>query len=98
MEAEWLPSNAAKGLVRDVTVQLAGEAARPGWKVIGPEAWASTTAQALALPLTVQLQASSGMCWESRYTAPARRQSTDRAGPPPGLGAGSGCDDHLRES
>ena len=25
MEAEWLPSNAAKGLVRDVTVQLAGE-------------------------------------------------------------------------
>ena len=50
MEAEWLPSNAAKGLVRDVTLELGGEAARPGWKVIGPEAWASTTAHALALP------------------------------------------------
>jgi hypothetical protein len=50
MEAEWLPSNAAKGLVRDVTLELGGEAARPGWKVIGPEAWASTTARALALP------------------------------------------------
>jgi hypothetical protein len=50
MEAEWLPSNVAKGFVRDVTVQLGGEAARPGWKVIGPEAWGSTTARALALP------------------------------------------------
>lgn len=50
MEAEWLPSNVAKGLVRDVTRQLGGEAARPGWKVLGPEAWASTTARALALP------------------------------------------------
>ena len=50
MEAEWLTSNAAKGLVRDVTEQLGGEAARPGWKVIGPEAWTSTTARALALP------------------------------------------------
>ncbi|MGZ3481126.1 MAG: N-acetylmuramoyl-L-alanine amidase-like domain-containing protein [Myxococcaceae bacterium] len=50
MEAEWLPSNAAKGLVRDVTLELGGEAARPGWKVIGPEAWASTTARGLALP------------------------------------------------
>lgn len=55
MEAEWLPSNAAKGLVRDVTVQLAGEAARPGFKVIGAEAWASTTAQALALPAAARL-------------------------------------------
>ena len=50
MEAEWLPSNVAKGLVRDVTAELSGDAARPGWKVIGPEAWASTTARALALP------------------------------------------------
>ena len=50
MEAEWLPSNAAKGFIRDVTAQLGGEAARPGWKVIGPEAWGSTTARALALP------------------------------------------------
>ncbi len=50
MEAEWLPSNAAKGLVRDVTLELGGAAARPGWKVVGPEAWSSTTAHALALP------------------------------------------------
>lgn len=50
MEAEWLPSNLAKGLVRDVTAQLGGEAARSGWKVIAPEAWGSTTARALALP------------------------------------------------
>jgi len=50
MEAEWLPSNAAKGLIRDVTAQLGGEAALPGWKVIGPEAWGSATARALALP------------------------------------------------
>jgi Protein of unknown function (DUF1460) len=50
MEAEWLPSNSAKGVVRDVTAELSGDAARPGWKVIGPEAWASTTARALALP------------------------------------------------
>ena len=55
MEAEWLPSNAAKGLVRDVTVQLGGEAARPGWKVIGAEAWGSTTAQALGLPPAARL-------------------------------------------
>jgi len=50
MEAEWLPSNAAKGLVRDVTAGLAPDAVRPGGKVIGPEAWGSTTARALALP------------------------------------------------
>jgi len=50
MEAEWLPSNTAKGVVRDVTAELSGDAARPGWKVIGPEAWTSTTARALALP------------------------------------------------
>ncbi len=50
MEAEWLPSNAAKGLVRDVTAELAGDAAVAGAKVIGPEAWGSTTGRALALP------------------------------------------------
>ncbi len=50
MEAEWLPSNAAKGMVRDVTAQLGGGAAVAGWKVLGPEAWSSTTARALALP------------------------------------------------
>jgi hypothetical protein len=50
MEAEWLPSNAAKGLVRDATARLAPDAAVSGWKVIGPEAWGSTTARALALP------------------------------------------------
>ena len=54
MEAEWLPSNVAKGLVRDVTADLAGDAARPAWKVIGPEAWASTTARALALPASAR--------------------------------------------
>ena len=50
MEAEWLPSNAAKGMVRDVTAQLGGEGVIQDAKVIGPEAWASTTARALALP------------------------------------------------
>ena len=55
MEAEWLPSNAAKGLVRDVTAQLGGEGAIQDAKVIGPEAWASTTARALALPAEARL-------------------------------------------
>jgi len=50
MEAEWLPSNVAKGLVRDVTSELGGDAARAGEKVLGPEAWHSAAAQALALP------------------------------------------------
>jgi N-acetylmuramoyl-L-alanine amidase-like len=51
MEAEWLPSNASKGMVRDVTAQLAGEGiVVQDAKVIGPEAWASHTARALALP------------------------------------------------
>ena len=55
MEAGWLPSNAAKGFVRDVTVQLGGEGVLPEAKVIGPEAWASTTARALALPPEARL-------------------------------------------
>jgi Protein of unknown function (DUF1460) len=50
MEAEWLPSNAAKGFIRDVTPVLGGPQARASEKVIGPEAWASTTGKALALP------------------------------------------------
>ena len=50
MEAEWLPSNAAKGWIRDVTPTLGGPAARTTEKVLAPEAWASTTGRALALP------------------------------------------------
>ena len=50
MEAEWLPSNASKGMVRDITTQLGGQGVVQDAKVIGPEAWASTTARALALP------------------------------------------------
>lgn len=50
MEAQWLPSNSAKGLVRDVTGELAGGAMVAGWKVLGPEAWGSTTGKALGLP------------------------------------------------
>jgi hypothetical protein len=55
MEAGWLPSNAAKGFVRDVTAQLGGEGVLRESKVIGPEAWASTTARALALPPEARL-------------------------------------------
>jgi len=55
MEAEWLPSNTAKGMVRDVTAQLGGEGVFQDAKVIGPEAWASTTARALALPPEARL-------------------------------------------
>ena len=55
MEAEWLPSNAAKGMVRDVTAQLGGEGVVKDAKVIGPEAWASGTARALALPSEARL-------------------------------------------
>src|SRR5690349_2186345 len=55
MEAEWLPSNAAKGMVRDVTAQRGGEGVIRDAKVIGPEAWASTTARALALPADARL-------------------------------------------
>jgi len=54
MEAEWLPSNAAKGMTRDVTGELGGEAAVADWKVLGPEAWGSTPARALALPPEVR--------------------------------------------
>jgi len=50
MEAEWLPSNASKGMVRDVTAQLGGDGVVQDGKVIGAEAWASRTARALALP------------------------------------------------
>ena len=55
MEAEWLPSNTAKGMVRDVTAQLGGEGVFQDAKVIGPEAWVSTTARALALPPEARL-------------------------------------------
>jgi hypothetical protein len=55
MEAEWLPSNTSKGMVRDVTAQLGGEGVVQDAKVIGPEAWASTTARALALPPEARL-------------------------------------------
>jgi len=50
MESQWLPSNIAKGWVRDATPSLGGPAARASEKVLGPEAWASTTGRALALP------------------------------------------------
>ena len=51
MEAEWLPSNASKGMVRDVTAQLGGDGVVvQDAKVIGAAAWASRTARALALP------------------------------------------------
>jgi hypothetical protein len=50
MEAQWLPSNAAKGWLRERTSALGGSQARASEKVIGPEAWASTTGRALALP------------------------------------------------
>ena len=55
MEAGWLPSNVAKGFVRDVTAQLGGEGVLQESKVIGPEAWTSTTARALALPAEARL-------------------------------------------
>jgi N-acetylmuramoyl-L-alanine amidase-like len=55
MEAQWLPSNAAKGLVRDVTRLLGGEAARLDWKVLGEKAWASTTGKTLGLPAEARL-------------------------------------------
>jgi hypothetical protein len=55
MEAEWLPSNASKGMVRDVTAQLAGDRVVQDAKVIGPEAWTSRTARALALPSEARL-------------------------------------------
>jgi hypothetical protein len=50
MEAQWLPSNVAKGFLREVTHSLGGPEALASDKVIGPEAWASTTGRALQLP------------------------------------------------
>jgi hypothetical protein len=50
MEAQWLPSNAAKGWIRDVTPALGGPAAAVSEKVLSAEAWASTTGRALELP------------------------------------------------
>jgi hypothetical protein len=50
MEAQWLPSNVAKGFLREVTRSLGGAETRASEKVLGPEAWASTTGRALQLP------------------------------------------------
>lgn len=50
MEAQWLPSNAGKGFLREVTSSLGGPQARASDKVLGPEAWASSTGRALQLP------------------------------------------------
>jgi hypothetical protein len=50
MEAQWLPSNTAKGFVREVTARLGGADASPSEKVLGSQAWASTSGRRLALP------------------------------------------------
>jgi hypothetical protein len=53
MEADWLPQNTKAGFVRDVTQALGGEDAVTAEKVLGPKAWESPTARALALPESV---------------------------------------------
>jgi Protein of unknown function (DUF1460) len=50
MEADWLPANAAAGFVRDVTRALGGDEVVTAYKVLGPKAWESPAARALALP------------------------------------------------
>ena len=50
MEAEWIPSNEAKGFVRDVTALYGGADVVHTEKVLTRGSWTSLTARALALP------------------------------------------------
>jgi len=50
MEAEWLPANAAKGFIRDVTRRYGGEDAVEAQKVITRATWRSASSRALELP------------------------------------------------
>ena len=49
MEAQWLPQNLAKGLVKDVTRALGGEATRRVTKTLSAKTWSQKSARGLAL-------------------------------------------------
>jgi len=49
MEAQWLPHNLAKGLVRDVTRQYGGDSTEVVHKTLTPTTWASRSSRALGL-------------------------------------------------
>ena len=50
MEAQWLPVNVKRGLLRDVTSEGGGEKTRKVKKVLSPASWNERGAVALALP------------------------------------------------
>ncbi len=55
MEAEWIPNNAKKGFVRDVTARYAGADVEWTQKVLTKKTWASASSRALGLPDARQL-------------------------------------------
>lgn len=54
MEAEWLPVNVRRGLLRDVTAQWGGERTRKVKKVLSAATWKEKGAVAMALPESKQ--------------------------------------------
>jgi hypothetical protein len=54
MEAQWLPQNLAKGLVRDVTRTYGGEQTRRVFKTLSAKTWRQKSARGLALAPAVQ--------------------------------------------
>lgn len=50
MEAEWIPHNARKGFIRDVTVRYAGADAEWTRKILTKQTWTSASSRALGLP------------------------------------------------
>lgn len=50
MEAQWLPQNVKRGLLRDVTAQWGGEQTRRVKKVLSPATWKEKSGVSLALP------------------------------------------------
>ncbi len=55
MEAEWIPNNAKKGFVRDVTARYAGADVEWTQKVVTKKTWTSASSRALGLPEARQL-------------------------------------------
>jgi hypothetical protein len=56
MEAQWLPKNLERGLLRDVTREYGGRATRTVTKRLTPKLWAEKNGVALGLPPAAQPQ------------------------------------------
>lgn len=56
MEAQWIPTQVARGLLRDITREVGGEATVRTDKTLTAKSWASGSSRALALPAERQVQ------------------------------------------